>query len=316
MKPSFSFNDALAAPFALARRRPLYLLVWGLMMVAVTAALYAMMIPVFAAIPFDAVDDPVVANDYMLTMSRFSAGINGLSLLIYLVMLLVWTAAGRAALSPGQSDRFLFLRIGMDELRVAVAIVAVFVGWYAAFLILVLLGVGVGLALWGVSEIATAIGLILYGLIVVAASIWALVRVSLIAPATLILKEFAFAQGWAAARGQVWKLIGLNLIVWLIYTLSTILIYAAVVAILVAGFVGQGLAWPTGVETVADLQPVFSAMLLPIALTAIPLSLGFGWIVTLYAVPGVVAARQLLDGAPVERTIDEDAASVDTLQPQ
>ncbi|WGM31601.1 hypothetical protein KKHFBJBL_01848 [Brevundimonas sp. NIBR11] len=34
MKPSFSFSDALSAPFAMLRRRPLYLFVWGLLMMA------------------------------------------------------------------------------------------------------------------------------------------------------------------------------------------------------------------------------------------------------------------------------------------
>ena len=54
MKPGFSFNDALGAPFVLLRRRPLSLFVWGLMMVAIMAASYSLMIPVFAAIPFGA----------------------------------------------------------------------------------------------------------------------------------------------------------------------------------------------------------------------------------------------------------------------
>lgn len=313
MKASFSFNAALSAPFAMARKRPLHLFVWGLMMAVIVAALYAIMVPMFAAIPFEAADDAAAANEYMLTMSRFSAGINGVTVLMYAIQLVVWTAAGRSALSPGRGDRFLFLRVGMDELRVAVAIVAVFFGWYIAFLILVLLGVGIGLAMWSVSEAATAIVLILYGLVVVAASIWALARVSLIAPASLVLQRFAFAEGWAAARGQVWKLIGLYLAVWVIGMVSMILMYAAVLAILAAGFFGQGLTWPTGVERVTDLEPVFRPMLAPILLTGIPLALGFGWMMALYAAPSVIAARQLLDGAPVAKS--EDATPADTLQP-
>ncbi len=315
MKPSFSFSDALSAPFAMLRRRPLYLFVWGLMMVAMTAAIYSLMIPVFAAIPFDAMDDTAAMDRYVMEMSGISAAMNGLNVLMYLLMLVLWTAAGRSALSPGRGDRFLFLRLGMDEVRVAVAIIAVFVGWYIAFLILVLIGVGLGLAFSSVSVFATAAGLVVYGLLVFAVSIWALVRVSLIAPASLILKRFAFAEGWALARGQVWKLIGLNLVVWIIYMVSILLTYAVVAGVLFAAFLGQGLTWPEDIDAIADLEPVFRPMIAPLALTAIPLALGFGWVMALYAAPNVIAARQLLDGVPTPAPILGDAPPVDTLQP-
>ena len=315
MKPGFSFNDAVGAPFVLLRRRPLSLFVWGLMMVAIMAASYSLMIPIFAAIPFGATDNEAAMDAYLRETTRFGASLNGMSALMYLAMLVVWTAAGRAILSPGRGDRFLFLRLGMDEVRVAVAIVAVFAGWYIALLLLVLLGVGLGLAFWQTNEMATSAGLVGYGVLVFLLSIWGLVRVSLIAPATLILKRFAFAEGWAIAKGHVWKLIGLNLIVWVIYMLSVILTYGVVGGVLAAGFFGQGLAWPETVRSLADLEPVLRPMLAPIALTAIPLALGMGWVMALYAAPGVVAARQLLDGVPAPAPIVEDAPPVDTLQP-
>ena len=309
MKPRFSFNDAVSAPFGLLRRRPLYLLVWGLLMVAVTAAMYSLMIPILAAIPFGDGSE-AAAEAYVQEVSRFTGVINGVSLLSYLVMLLIWTAAGRAVLSPGRGDRFLFLRTGMDEVRVAVAVVGIFIGWYVALLILILIGVGIGMALWAVNEQAAVVTLIGYGLLIFAASIWALIRLSLVAPASLILKRFAFAEGWTLARGQVWKLIGLNLVVWVVYMLSAILMYAVVVGILAAGFFGQGLTWPSDVQSVADLEPVFRPMIAPLALTAIPLALGFGWVMALYAAPSVIAARHLLDGPP----ISGDAPPADTLQ--
>jgi hypothetical protein len=314
MKPSFSFNDALSAPFVMLRRRPLYLFVWGLMMTALVAAMYALMIPILAALPFDQADNAAAMDQYMMEVSGFSAIANVMSLLVYLAMLLVWTAAGRAALSPVRGDRFLFLRIGMDEFRVAVVIIAVFFGWYIAFLLLVLIGVGVAVALWAANEALAVTVTLVYGLAVAVASIWALVRVSLIAPASLILRSFAFAEGWSIARGQIWKLIGLNLLVWLIYMISLILLYAAVAAILIGAFLGQGLTWPAEIDTLADLEPVFRPMIAPLALTAIPFALGFGWVMALYAAPGVVAARQLLDGVPTPAPIVEDAPPIDRLQ--
>jgi hypothetical protein len=172
------------------------------------------------------------------------------------------------------------------------------------------------MALWGSGREAVAIGLIVYGLVVFVASIWILVRTSLMAPASLILKRFAFAEGWAIARGQVWKLVGLNLVVWVIYMLSFILMYAVVGGLLFAAFVGQGLTWPDSIDTLADLEPMIRPMIIPALLALIPLSLGYGWAMALYAAPGVRAARQLLDGVPAAPApaMAQDEPPADTLQ--
>lgn len=314
MKPRFSFNDAVGAPFVLLRRRPLHLFVWGLMMVALVAAMYSLLIPAMASMV--AAADPEEAFDaYLLESIRFQAAINGMNMVMYLIMLVTWTAAGRATLSPHRGDRFLFLRLGMDEVRVAVVVIAAFIGWYLAFLVLILLGVGIGAALWSYDP-ATTIGvLIVYGVLVFAVSIWGWLRVSLIAPASLILKRFAFAEGWAIARGQMWKLLGLNLVVGVIYMIAAILMYAVAIAILAAGFFGQGLTWPADIDSHADLEPIIRPMIYPALAIIIPLAFGFGWIMTLYAAPSVVAARQLLDGVPASTPIVEDAPPADTLQP-
>jgi len=316
MKPSFSLNDALAAPFVLLRRRPLYLFVWGLMMMALVAAIYSLMIPLFASVIGSASREDAV-DAYMVESLRLQAGMQGMNLLMYLVMLVTWTAAGRATLSPHRGDRFLFLRLGMDEVRVAVTFVGVFIGWYIALIVLVMLGVGIGAALWS-SGRATAIGVVIaYGLGVLALSIWGWLRVSLIAPASLILKRFAFAEGWALARGHMWKLLGLNILVWLIYMVGLILMYALAGAILVGSFFGQGLEWPANIDSYADIQPLVHAMIVPALVTLVPFSIVFGWVMALYAAPSVLAARQLLDGVPAAAVepIVEDAPPADTLQP-
>ncbi len=314
MKPRFSFSDAFGAPFLLLRRRPLYLFAWGLMMMALVAVMYSMLLPTIASMV--AAGDREAAFDTYLTESiRLQMALNGLNILIYLVMLLTWTAAGRAILTPNRGDRFLYLRLGMDEVRVAVAVIAIFVAWYAALLILVLIGVGIGAALWPQGEATAIIVLMVYGLLVVALSIWGWLRASLIAPASLILKRFAFAEGWKIARGQMWKLFGLNVAIWFIYMISAILMYAVAGGILVGAFFAQGLVWPETIESVADLEPLIQPMILPALATVVPLSFVFGWVMSLYAAPAVMAARQLLDGAPLPAAIVEDAPPVDTLQP-
>ena len=315
MKPSFSFNDALSAPFVLLRRRPLYLFAWGLIMMALVAVIYSLMIPLFLDVA--AAGDRTEAWDvYMMESIRLQAALNGFNVLMYLIMLLTWTAAGRATLAPSQGDRFLFLRFSMDEVRVAVVIVAGFLAWYVALLVLVLIGVGIGAALWSTGQAATIGVLIVYGVLVSIACVWGWLRISLIAPASLILKRFAFAEGWAIARGQMWKLFGLNLVVWLIYMLAAIATYGLAAAVLFGSFYAQGLTWPQTIESAVDLEPLVRPMILPALLTLIPFSLMFGWVMALYAAPGIVAARQLLDGVPSTAPIIEDAPSPHALQPE
>ncbi len=297
MKPGFSFNDAVGAPFGVLKRRPFSVFVWGVLMVAVMAAMYSLFIPLFANIAANPGAEEAF-DAYMLESIRLQAAINGLNIVMYLVMLLVWTAAGRATLSPHRGDGFAFLRLGMDEVRVAVAVLAIFIGWYIVVIVAVLLGVGIALSLWAVDHTVAIVATSLCGLLVLVASVWGWLRTCLIAPASLVLKRFAFAEGWALTRGQVWKLLGLNLVVWLIYMVAAILAYVLVGGVLLGGFLGQGLDWPTDIQSAADLEPVVRPMIVPAILAALPLAFGMGWLMTLYAAPHVVAARQLLDGVP------------------
>ncbi len=311
MKSSFSFSAALSAAFSLIGRQPLMIFVWGLLMVAMTGAIYAVILPVFTGMPLG--DDAVVSDAYAAQLMGLSAASNGLTLLMYGVMLVIFNAAGRAALAPGTRDRFLFMRIGMDEVRVAVSIMAIFLGWYVALLMLILVGVGIGFALWAVSEIAAVVTLLIYGLAVLGLAVFGWARVSLIAPATLVLGRFAFSEGWAIARGQLLKLVGLNLAIWLIYMLAYILLAGVVAAILIGGFMAQGLVWPEQIDRVEDLMPVVRPMLIPMAVTVPIFAFGYGAYVALVAAPFVSAARQLLDGDPVPRA-EAGRDGADTLQ--
>lgn len=296
MKPHFSFDDAVGAPFALLRRRPLYLFAWGLPIAVLMAASYSALIPMMAALPLTPGPIEGGPGADVFDSMRLQALINGLNAVMYLVMLVTWTAAGRATLSPGLGDRFLFLRLGMDEVRVAVVLIAVFLGWYLALLLLILLGVGLGAALWSLDRTVLIGAMIVYGLLVLALSVWALMRTSLIAPASLILQRFAFAEGWALTRGQVWKLIGLNLAVWVLTMVITLLVYGLCAGIVIGAFFAQGLTWPQNLETLGDLQPLVRPMIVPAIVAVLPLTFFAGWTMALYAGPQVRAARQLLDG--------------------
>ena len=313
MKPSFSFGDAIEAPLVLIRRRPFAVFVWGLLMIAVVAAIYAMLLPILINLPWEQADAAMEA--YIGEMIQVQLVSNALTIVMYLVMLVVFTAAGRATLDADRGDRFLFLRLGMDEVRVAVVVVACFVGWYVALLLLILIGVGLGLALYAAGQATMMITLLIYGLVVFVASLIGWARISLIAPATLILGRFAFAEGWTIAKGQVLKLLGLNVLIWLIYMICYIALALVVAAILIGGFFAQGLTWPQNVQHPQDLMPIVQPMLIPLAATVPVFAFGYGAYMALVSAPFVRAARQLLDGAPVVRPdIGQDAAPEDTLQ--
>jgi hypothetical protein len=312
MKPSFSLNDAVGAPFVLIRRRPLAVFVWGLLMIAVVAAIYSLLIPLVISLPWS--EGAAAMDARTPELLKFQTASNGLTLVMYLLMLLTFNAAGRATLSPARGDPFLFLRLGMDEVRVAVVVVAAFIGWYVALLLLILIGVGIGVALWPTGE-ATTIGvLILYGVVVFIAAVIGWCRVCLIGPTTLILGRFAFAEGWAIARGQVARLIGLHLVIWVIYMLVYVVVIAIVAAIVIGGFLAQGLVWPETVGSPQDLTPLVRPMIGPLLVTLPILAFSYGAYIAMVAVPFVRAARQLLDGVPAAPAIVEDAPPADTLQ--
>lgn len=296
----FSIGQALTAGLRLPVRHPLAVLVWAGLLMGFTAATYALMWPMFAAFPLTPGSDPQGFESKMAeSIGPLSGVINLMSLVQIALSLVIWTAAIRATLRIGRPDRWFFMRVGMDELRVAVMMVALFVGLYILIFIVAVLGVAVGAVLYAVGEMALVIGvfvMVLIGLVGLLA-IWS--RVCLLAPASVVLGEFAFVEAWRMGRGQTLKLMALNLAVWLIYMLVYVVVGGIVAAILIGGFFASGAAWPGEPQTVGDIQAVVEPMMGWIALAFVPLTLFAGWAIAFTAGALTSAARQLADGAPV-----------------
>jgi hypothetical protein len=295
--PRFSISDALEAALRLPARKPASVFVWGLMLTAVSALGWVLLLPIFATLPLN--DSQAAMEQYSEQVMAAGVGMNALQLLSYVVMLLIYTAAVRAALWPREKPGFFHLRLGMDEVRVAVVVIAVFIGWYFAVVVLAMLGVGLGLAVYAASRAATAPVVIAYGLAVFVAAVWAWCRVSLIAPASLILRKFAVEEGWRIARGQVWKLVGLTLLTWVLYMVLSLVALAVGGLILLVGWMAQGLQWPGDVQTLGELGSLLRAMAPALAVALVPSAFLSGWLMAIWSVPSAIAARQLLDGAPV-----------------
>lgn len=305
----FSIGQALTAGLRLPVRHPLAVLVWGGLLMGFTAATYALMWPMFEAFPLTPGSDPQAFESRMAAaIGPLSGVMNLLSLVQIALSLVIWTAAMRATLNIGRPDKWFFMRLGMDELRVAVMMVAIIVGLYILIFIVALLGVAMGAVLYAVGEMALVIGvfaMVLIGLVGLLA-IWS--RVCLLAPASVVLGEFAFVEAWRMGRGQTLKLMALNLAIWLIYMLVYVVVGGIVAAILISGFFASGAEWPGEPQTVGDILAVVEPMMGWIALAFLPLTLFAGWAIAFTAGALTSAARQLADGAPVG-VADRDAFS-------
>ncbi|MDP3370589.1 MAG: hypothetical protein Q8M32_12180 [Brevundimonas sp.] len=280
---TFSIMDAAVAPFRLVGRRPLATIVWGLVLLAPGLMVFAAMAPVAANI-FSGGFDPAVLEpradgmealfgDDMAAMMQFQIWSNLAQLFGILSLLLVTTAIIRGVFAGRKGDGAFFLRIGMAELQVAVVGVAIFIGFCLVALIAILLAVAIGFAVWQVGDpwrwlVCVTLGVVIFLTLVL---LWG--RLSLLAPASIHYRTFAFEEGWRLGKGKTWSLFGLNIILFLIaITVGIAVMILFFIAMLV---VGGGLqatdpealeAWVTGLpQQPALLAGMVVLLLIPMA---------------------------------------------------
>lgn len=304
----FSIGTAIGDAFGLIRRRPLSVWVWGLLLVAPSAATFGLMLPMMgemiANMP-EAAADGGMSDPAFAEMMRFQAVSWLLNLIQLALTVLVYTAIMRAVLRPRESA-FFSLRLGMDELRVAVVGVAVIVGLYVAMIVMALIGVGIGFGVWGLG--APLSWTIIIGMVVVAIlAIWlGMARISLIAPASVLYRSFAFPEGWRLARKQAGPLFGMMmLLVLIIFAIEAIVIAIGVAIAATAGASG-GQFW-SRLHSDMDANPfehlsaAFAANWPWVAFGAVVVAMIYGALLTLGVAPFASACRQLAgDPTPPE----------------
>lgn len=308
-KANFSLGEALGAGWRLFQRQPAAVLGWGALHMLLAVATWFVLIPMFQGMSLMALKSAEEFEEFQ-TMMGFQAAIYGLNLAQMAISLLVWTAAMRAVLKPARSDAFLFLRLGMDELRIAVMAIALFAGMYAFMMLVAVVGVALGFALYAMGKVALVVGMILYGLLVLAVLLIAWSRLSLLMPATMITGRFAFEEGWRIGKGRTGKLILLNLLLLLIYYAASIVILGVIGAALVGVFFATGGVWPSDPQTVDDVFQALRPMAPWAAVVLVVLIPFSGWLIAFWAGALTTAARQLADGAlPPESAGDAAEAS-------
>lgn len=276
--------------------------VWGLLTVAPSAATFGLVWPMMGemmgAMARGAHGDSGANDTAFADMMQFQAMSGLLNIIQMLVMVVVYTAIMRAVLRP-REDSFFSLRIGMDELRVAVVGLAVVVGLYIAMMVMMLIGVAVGFAVWGAGSPMN--WLVITGLIVTAflAVFLGMARVSLIAPASVLYRSFAFAEGWRLGRGQTGALFGMMLLLILLVIVIEVVVVAVGLAIAVGVGASGGIDW-AGLQShnmEADPFVGMTAMLAAnwpwFAVGAVVAAAIYGLLVTLHIAPYASACRQL-----------------------
>ncbi|MGV9007208.1 MAG: hypothetical protein ACOH1H_10785 [Brevundimonas sp.] len=230
----FSIGTAFGDAFRLIGRRPLSVFIWGLLVLLPNAAIFLVMLPMMGEII--ASGEAGMEPDFG-QMMQFQ-GLNGLLNLVQIVItVVVYTAVMRAVVRPAERS-FFSLRLGMDELRVAVVGIAVFVGVYMAMIVLVLLGAAIGFAVWQLQAPGNWMAISALVLVLILGVWLMMARVSLIAPASVLHRDFAFVQGWQMGRGQTWSLFGMMLL-----QLAIVLVIELALAVAVVMTLGLGSAF-------------------------------------------------------------------------
>lgn len=295
---TFSISDAAGEAFRTGFGRPLATVAWGLVLLLpaliVVGAAVPMAVEMSAAGVFEGGADPATVEREFSSVWRFQVWSQLANLLQLVSVLFVTTAIGRAVLGGWRRDGAMFLRVGMDEVHVAVVGIAVTVGAIIALMIVALLAVGVGFALWGVAEPWRTLTYVAMGLGIVVGFLLLWGRLALMAPASLRYRTFGFEQGWKLGRGHTWRLFGLLLLMILIALgLAVALVALVVLAAMVFGLGAGALAMDDPEALEAWLE----------GLTAQPaLLLGAG-LVLLLPVAWLQGFSQVLMTAPYARVV-------------
>jgi hypothetical protein len=217
---AFSATDAVFEGFRVVRRQPLALVFWALFYAAIMAAAFAMIGP--SLIGFVTATEQLEQSGATPTMEDFAPLFQMMGLLFAVLLpaslitsAMMHAAIARSVLRPGESA-FGYLRLGMDEVRVLVVSVVLFL----VFMVLMavssgLIGVAVGMT---VAAEAPALWLLVVLLVLAAIALfaWLSVRLSLAIPITMAERRIAIFDSFGFTKGRFWPLLGMALLAWVL----------------------------------------------------------------------------------------------------
>ena len=260
---TFSATEAAFEGFRVVRRKPVLVLLWGAVYLAMFLVMFGVGSGSFARIMTLAQAVEQSAEPSLEDVRQLAMAYVGLSWLapVGLVVAAVLSAAvARAVLRPAE-DAWGYLRLGKDELRVmAVSVViGVMLGLASAIGFIV---IGTIAHLGGASGQAVMFLIaLLLGLGLVALLIWAAVRLSLAVPMTLDRGRIVILESFKATRGHFWPLLGMSVIVFIMTMVVSLLgsIVAMPITLMTGGL--ERLAVLDGVPAMAMLGQAWPAIL-------------------------------------------------------
>jgi hypothetical protein len=289
-----SVGAIIAGGFGVLRRRPLAVLVWGLIYAAVMVGMMFAMRPFFAmqASAMQPGGDPQAA---LANIGAMMGRIFLMEVLILIVFTVLMTAAQRTVLRPAESG-FASIRLGMDEVRMFALTLLLFIGSYIGFVVLAMILALVAALLAAAAGIGvTGIAMFVAMLVALALFIWLEVRLCLAFPLTLLRRKIIIGESWRLTRGRFWTLFAAFLVLFV-----ALLVLWAIVAALT-----QGAYWselmrsgmnPQAVQTAAARQAAVQLAFSPIMIVGLVFGgLVGGVTVALFGGAVATAVRLLVD---------------------
>lgn len=270
---TFSATDAAFEGFRVVRRKPLVLLWWAAFYLVSFALIFLVAAGPIAGLMAAAADlenmgPNATPEDLQPFMMAYLAVFPVVIPLGILMGAILNAAVARSVLEPGRSA-FGYLRIGMDEVRVAVVslVLSIVMGLAAVVLF------GVAGAIAGFLGAADVPGgpliMVVVFLAAMAAMIFLAVRLSLAIPITVAEKKFAFFDSFKVTAGHLWGLIGMAVIAFVMTMFVSIL--TSIVFFPITMGLGAAIDWQSleGMNAMGILQAIGPMVAVAIVLQAI-----------------------------------------------
>lgn len=308
----FSIGEAVGAGFGLIKRRPFAVFIWGLLTVLPAAAAMGFMLPMMEAFTGSMVEaaaegeaaSGAMPDSMMASMMQMQAVLAPVNVIRFVLGVIVYTAIIRAIVRPKESSYF-SLRVSMDEVRVFVVSLALVIGIVVGVILIGLLSVALGAALW--QFVGPAKGLVTAVLVIgcIVAALLLGGRLSLMVPATVRYGTFAFVEGWNLGKGRSWSLVGVMLLLFLIIIGLEIVIGGIVMGTMFAVMGNSGFDFAsleTGGNPFAGLPDMARANWPWLVAAVVVGAMLYGMLTAILTAPFASVVRQLsaVDETPAE----------------
>lgn len=236
---AFSATDAAFEGFRITREKPKILLIWAGFYMIVSFLMPVLLVTLGGQ---DLMALEAAANDKNADSAAALANFTAL-LPLYAILLpiglavqaVLASAVYRAILRPSETGLG-YLRLGQDELRLAVLTLIYFVLTMVAVTVVVVvggLGAGIAYSFLGSPLFGVALGLFFMGLLFFVA-----VRLSLAPVMTFAEQKISVFESWKLTKGQFWKLVGAYVLA--IASVVVVLVLAMVIFMAIAAIAAGG----------------------------------------------------------------------------